>query len=199
MQALPNAWRRVKTAEQQTARVSRRIRAVGRRAVTTAPPDPVESAFAQTLPLVRARTDADLKKSGLPCEKVLAAVVQLLEQTLIRVGNEEYARQNRSNAYLRQISGEDFSAKDFRTWAGTVLAAKALAATRTFASNKEAKRNIVRAIELVAKRQCAAQRRRSSRCRNTAKAAAAPKESTVRFRAGCLKGRRDLFSYNAAT
>src|SRR5439155_6943088 len=44
VQALPNAWRRVKTDEQQTARVSRRIRAVGRRAVTTAPPDPVESA-----------------------------------------------------------------------------------------------------------------------------------------------------------
>ena len=180
--------------------------------------------FAQTLPQIRARTDADLQRSGLPCEKVLAAVVQLLEKTLIRVGNEEYARANRSfglttmrdehakvsgsklrfefrgksgiehavdledrrlarivkacrelpgyelfqyidddgkrrvvdsadvNEYLRSISVEDFTAKDFRTWAGTVLAAKALAATRAFESNREAKRNIVKAIESVAKR-----------------------------------------------
>src|SRR5438309_4703478 len=53
-------------------------------------------AFARALPRIRARTDADLKRTGLPREKVLAAVVQLLEKTLIRVGNEEYARQNRS-------------------------------------------------------------------------------------------------------
>src|SRR5207248_3226035 len=53
-------------------------------------------AFAQTLPRIRARTDADLVRSGLPREKVLAAVVQLLEKTLIRVGNEEYARENGS-------------------------------------------------------------------------------------------------------
>ncbi len=181
-------------------------------------------AFARALPRIRARTDADLRHAGLPREKVLAAVVQLLEKTLIRVGNEEYARQNRSfglttmrekhatiagdtmrfefrgksgiehgvdlrdarlarivkacrdlpgyelfgyvdggghrqvidsadvNAYVREISGEDFTAKDFRTWAGTVLAAKALAGLGTFASNAEAKRNIVRAIESVAKR-----------------------------------------------
>ena len=181
-------------------------------------------AFARALPRIRARTDADLKRGGLPREKVLAAVVQLLEKTLIRVGNEEYARQNRSfglttmreqhakidgstmrfvfrgksgiehsvglrdarlarivkacrdlpgyelfgyvdghgerqvidsadvNAYVREISGEDFTAKDFRTWAGTVLAAKALADVRSFASQAEAKRNIVRAIESVAKR-----------------------------------------------
>ena len=181
-------------------------------------------AFARALPRIRARTDADLERTGLPREKVLAAVVQLLEKTLIRVGNEEYARQNRSfglttmreqhatidgstmrfvfrgksgiehsvdlrdarlarivkacrdlpgyelfgyvdghgerqvidsadvNAYVREISGEDFTAKDFRTWAGTVLAAKALAGVRTFASQAEAKRNIVRAIESVAKR-----------------------------------------------
>ena len=56
------------------------------------------------------------------------------------------------NEYLREISGEDFTAKDFRTWAGTVLAAKALAAARAFSSTKEAKRNILRAIESVAKR-----------------------------------------------
>src|SRR5581483_5018805 len=171
------------------------------------------------LPRLRARTAADLRKDGLPREKVLAAVVQLLEKTLIRVGNDEYARENGSfglttmrdqhaqirggsvrfefrgksgiqhavdlhdarlarivkacrdlpgyelfqyidengnrqvidsadvNAYLREISGEDFTAKDFRTWAGTVLAAKALATVATFSSTTEAKRNIVHAIE----------------------------------------------------
>jgi DNA topoisomerase I len=181
-------------------------------------------AFAQALPRIRARTDADLRKSGLPRDKVLAAVVQLLEKTLIRVGNDEYARENGSfglttmrdqhakvqgprvrfefrgksgiqhaidlrdrrlarivkacrdlpgyelfqyvdddgkrqvldsgdvNAYLREISGEDFTAKDFRTWAGTVLAAKALAETPEFESNAAAKRNVLSAIESVAKR-----------------------------------------------
>jgi DNA topoisomerase-1 len=181
-------------------------------------------AFAQALPKIRRRTDADLRKPGLRREKVLAAVVQLLEKTLIRVGNEEYAKDNGSfglttfrdqhakikggtvrfefkgksgvehaidlqdkrlakivkacrdlpgyelfqyvdddgarqtvdsadvNDYLREISGEDFTAKDFRTWAGTVLAAKALADVATFKSATEAKRNVVRAIESVAKR-----------------------------------------------
>jgi DNA topoisomerase-1 len=181
-------------------------------------------AFAEALPRVRQRTDADLGRPGLPREKVLAAVVQLLEKTLIRVGNEEYARDNGSvglttmrdghakiagskvhfefrgkrgiehaidlqdrrlakivkacrdlpgyelfqyidddgtrqvidsadvNQYLREISGEEFTAKDFRTWAGTVLAAQALAAVDRFKSNAEAKRNVVKAIESVAKR-----------------------------------------------
>jgi DNA topoisomerase I len=181
-------------------------------------------AFAQSLPKIRHRTDADLRKSGLPREKVLAAVVQLLEKTLIRVGNEEYAKDNGSfglttfrdqhakikggtvrfafkgksgiehaidlqdkrlakivkacrdlpgyelfqyvdeegrrqtvdsadvNKYLRDISGQDFTAKDFRTWAGTVLAAKALAEVATFKSGSEAKRNVVTAIESVAKK-----------------------------------------------
>jgi DNA topoisomerase-1 len=181
-------------------------------------------AFAEALPAIRRRTDRDLRRSGLPREKVLAAVVQLLEKTLIRVGNEEYARQNGSfglttmkdghakvqggkvrfefrgksgiehaidledrrlarivkacrdlpgyelfqyldddgtrqvidsadvNAYLRQITGQDFTAKDFRTWAGTVLAAQALAAAAAFKSEREAKRNVVQAIESVAKR-----------------------------------------------
>jgi DNA topoisomerase-1 len=180
-------------------------------------------AFAQALPAIRQRTDRDLRSAGLPRAKVLAAVVQLLEKTLIRVGNEEYARQNGSvglttmkdghakvqggkvrfefrgksgiehaidledrrlakivkacrdlpgyelfqyvddgrrqaidsvdvNAYLREIAGEEFTAKDFRTWAGTVLAAQALAAIASFTSQREAKRNVVRAIESVAKR-----------------------------------------------
>jgi DNA topoisomerase-1 len=56
------------------------------------------------------------------------------------------------NAYLREIAGQDFTAKDFRTWAGTVLAAKALAEVAAFSSNTEAKRNVVKAIESVAKR-----------------------------------------------
>jgi DNA topoisomerase-1 len=180
-------------------------------------------AFAQALPRIRRRTSAELKKHGLTRERVLATVVQLLEKTLIRVGNEEYARENRSyglttmreqhakvagahvnfefrgksgiqhavdlhdariarvikacrelpgyelfqyvdengkrqaidsadvNAYLRELSGEDFTAKDFRTWAGTVMAATALAGV-AFKSATEAKRNIVKAVEHVAKR-----------------------------------------------
>jgi len=181
-------------------------------------------AFADALARIRHRTAGDLRKTGLPREKVLAAVIQLLEKTLIRVGNEEYAKENGSfglttmrdthatvkghkvrfafrgksgiqhavdlrdarlarivkacrelpgyelfqyvdddgsrqsigsadvNAYLREISGHDFTAKDFRTWAGTVLAAKALAEVATFKSTAEAKRNIVAAIESVAKK-----------------------------------------------
>src|SRR5580704_13090799 len=180
--------------------------------------------FAQALPRIRQRAGADLRRGGLPREKVLAAVVQLLEKTLIRVGNEEYVRENRSfglttmrdqhakiqgssvrfefrgksgirhavdlhdarlakiikagrdlpgyelfqyvdedgqrqvidsadvNAYLRKICGEDFTAKDFRTWAGTVLAAKALAGIAAASSTAAAKRNVVRAVETVAKR-----------------------------------------------
>ena len=155
-------------------------------------------AFAEALPGIRARVARDLALPGLPREKLLATVTQLLERTLIRVGNEEYAKQNRSyglttmrgshvdvagpkisfhfrgksgkehvidvkdrrvaavvrrcqelpgqilfqylddagrthtiesadvNAYLREAAGQDFSAKDFRTWYGTLLAARAL-------------------------------------------------------------------------
>ena len=181
-------------------------------------------AFAHALPRIRARVRADLARPGLPREKVLATVVRLLERTLIRIGNEEYARANRSfglttlrtrhvavrgatlrfrfrgkggrehlvdvrdprlarivrrcqdlpgqelfqyvddggdrqtidsadvNAYLREIAGAEFTAKDFRTWAGTVLAALALAETAVFASTREARRNITRAVETVAAR-----------------------------------------------
>jgi DNA topoisomerase I len=179
--------------------------------------------FAASLPKIRARTRGDLAKAGLPREKVLATVVQLLERTLIRVGNEEYARQNGSiglttmrdahakvngatvrfefrgksgirhavdlndrrlaaivkacrdlpgyelfqyvdddgtrqaidssdvNAYLREICGDDFTAKDFRTWSGTVLAARALAGAAGFANQREARRKVVNAIESVAR------------------------------------------------
>jgi len=178
--------------------------------------------FAAALPKIRQRVQADLKLPGLKREKVLAAVVQLLERTFIRVGNEEYARQNKSfglttmkdhhvkvrgkklrfrfrgkagkehevdfmdrrianivrklqdlpgqdlfqyfddagklcgvtsqdvNDYLRGITGEDFTAKDFRTWAGTVLTAMALA-QKKFATKKEAKSNLKNAIATAAK------------------------------------------------
>ncbi|WP_029007345.1 DNA topoisomerase IB [Azospirillum halopraeferens] len=180
--------------------------------------------FCRALPAIRARVDADLSRRGLPREKVLATVVRLLETTLIRVGNETYARENRSyglttlrddhvridgseirftfkgksgkewnvrlrdrrlarvvrasrdvpgeelfqyldddgqrrvvtsgdvNDYLREITGRDFTAKDFRTWAGTVLAAMALTEFEAFDSKTKAKRNVTRAIESVAAR-----------------------------------------------
>jgi DNA topoisomerase-1 len=180
--------------------------------------------FGRLLPLIRKRVAKDLALTGLPREKILATVVKLLETTLIRVGNEEYARTNDSfglttmrdrhvkvngtgvrfefrgksgilhavdltdrrvarivkqsrdlpgyelfqyldeegarrsidssdvNTYLREITGEEFTAKDFRTWAGTVLAARALDECRPAASNREAKRNVIAAIESVAKR-----------------------------------------------
>jgi DNA topoisomerase I len=181
-------------------------------------------AFGQALPVVRRRTDADLRKAGLPREKVLAAVVRLLEKTFIRVGNDEYARDNRSfglttmrdghvriagsivrfifrgksgvehalslddrrlakivrqcrdlpgqelfqyrdddgrvvdigssdvNGYLQGITGKDFTSKDFRTWAGTVLAAQLLRDFEAVDSEARAKKNVVAAIEQVAKR-----------------------------------------------
>ncbi|HET7624843.1 MAG TPA: DNA topoisomerase IB [Verrucomicrobiae bacterium] len=180
--------------------------------------------FARALRQIRRRVQRDISLRGLPRNKVLATVVRLLEVSLIRVGNEEYARQNDSfglttlrnkhvdvsgatmrfhfrgksgkwhdvdirdrrlakivkscmdlpgqelfqfvdsegqrhdlksedvNAYLREISGEDFTAKDFRTWAGTVLAAMALNEFQFFESRAQAKKNIVAAIQSVAKR-----------------------------------------------
>ncbi|WP_052343771.1 DNA topoisomerase IB [Kallotenue papyrolyticum] len=181
-------------------------------------------AFGQALPALRERVDRDLRRPGLPREKVLATVVRLLETTLIRVGNHEYAKSNRSyglttmrdrhvtienatvrfefkgksgkkhqvsiadrrlanivkksrdlpgyelfqyideqgqrhdvtsddvNAYLREITGQDFTAKDFRTWAGTVLAAIALQEAEPWEKEAQARKNIVQAIERVAER-----------------------------------------------
>ncbi len=180
-------------------------------------------AFGEALPAIRKRVKADLALSGLPREKVLATVVRLLETTFIRVGNEEYARTNKSfglttmrnrhvavsgstlrfefrgksgkqhrialtdrqiakiikhcqslpgqelfqyldedgqiqsigsteiNQYLREITKQDFTAKDFRTWAGTVLAALALKEIEEFDSETQAKKNIVEAVQAVAK------------------------------------------------
>ena len=178
--------------------------------------------FGAALPKIRARADADLRSSGLTRERVIAAVVRLLEATHIRIGNDEYARSNRSfglttlrddhvavsgsrvrfrfrgksgvahdvdisdarlarivkrldelpgqqlfqyldengearpigsddvNEYLREASGQDFTAKDFRTWAGTVLAARELSRFDAHASEAEAKRDLVAAIDVVA-------------------------------------------------
>jgi DNA topoisomerase-1 len=178
--------------------------------------------FGRALPLIRQRVDAALRLPGLPREKVLATIVYLLEATMMRIGNEEYARQNKSfglttlrdrhvridgkavefrfrgksgvqhtiavddprlarivkqtrdlpgqelfqyidddgaqrsidsgdvNDYLREITGEDYTAKDFRTWSGTVLAALALQEYERFDSEAQGKKNVVRAIEHVA-------------------------------------------------
>ena len=180
--------------------------------------------FGNALPIIRAEVDTALKQPGLPREKMLATIVYLLEATMMRVGNEEYARTNKSfglttlrnrhvkvdgsdvefkfrgksgvyhkihvhdrrlariirstrdlpgqelfqyvdedgethsidssdvNEYLRTITGEDYTAKDFRTWSGTVLAALALQEFEKFDSETQAKKNIVRAIESVAEK-----------------------------------------------
>lgn len=180
--------------------------------------------FARRLPAIRKRVQRDLQRQGLPREKVLAAVIKLLETGLIRVGNDEYARANKSfglttlrdrhvqvngaamrfqfrgksgkdhkldiedrrlakivagcqaipgqelfqyfdddggrrditstdvNEYIHQISKGDFTAKDFRTWGGTVLAAMALQEFEKFDTKAQAKKNLLRAIEAVAQR-----------------------------------------------
>ncbi|HJV51484.1 MAG TPA: DNA topoisomerase IB, partial [Noviherbaspirillum sp.] len=180
--------------------------------------------FGKALPMIRAQVERDLRRPGLPREKVLATIVYLLEATMMRIGNEEYARHNRSfglttlrdhhvridgsevefhfrgksgvrhaikvddprlariirrtrdlpgqelfqyidddgrqcsidssdvNDYLRALSGEDYTAKDFRTWSGTVLAALALQEYEKFDSQAQARKNVVRAVESVAQR-----------------------------------------------
>ncbi len=179
--------------------------------------------FGRLLPRIRERVAADLSRPGMPREKVLAAIVRLLETTLARVGNEEYARANRSfglttlrnrhvkvaghrltfdfrgkhgiqhhidladrklaaivrrcrelpgqdlfqyldedgtprgvgsedvNDYLQEITGADITAKDFRTWAATNLAALALRELEAFDTQAMAKKNVLRAVEAVAK------------------------------------------------
>jgi DNA topoisomerase I len=178
--------------------------------------------FAKALPQIRKRVRHDIKVPGLPREKVLAAVVRLLERTFIRIGNDEYARQNKSfglttikgrhvtvrgehlrfrfrgksgrqhevdirdgqvakiiyklqdlpgqdlfqyiddngevrdvrsqdvNDYLREMTNEDFTAKDFRTWAGTLFLALALNVQGGFETKGQAKANIKTAICAVA-------------------------------------------------
>ena len=180
--------------------------------------------FAKALPTIRERVQHDLALAGLPRHKVLATIVSLMEATLIRVGNAEYARDNKSyglttmrnrhvevqgttitftfqgksrvhhtinlqdrrlaaiirkcsdipgyelfqyldpdgthhaidssdvNEYLYEICGDHFTAKDFRTWAGSVLACEMLRDFEPFQTAAEAKKNVVRAITEVASR-----------------------------------------------
>ena len=180
--------------------------------------------FSEGLPLLRERIERDLRAPELSRRQIIATVIRLLDRTLIRVGNDEYARQNRSfglttlrrrhvevkgamlrfsfrgksgiehdvsltdrrlarivqrcqdlpgtemfqyvdefgrrqsvtsddvNERLREITGRDITAKDFRTWGGTMHAALALRAMGPAASRREADRNIVRAIDIVAER-----------------------------------------------
>ena len=179
--------------------------------------------FGASLPLIRKTTTKHLRQKKLSKEKVLAAVVQLLETTLIRVGNQQYANENCSfglttlrdrhveisghkvqfefqgksgvdhqielrdrklakvikkcqeipgyeifkyydesgerqfvnsgdvNDYLQQITQQEFTAKDFRTWAGTLLTAVKLNELGEFDSEKQAKKNVVQAIKSTAK------------------------------------------------
>jgi DNA topoisomerase-1 len=180
--------------------------------------------FGDALPAIRKQVDRDLARPGLPREKVLATVVRLMEMTCIRVGNEEYARENGSyglttlrnrhvalhgamicfdfvgksgvhhtvdvrnrrlariveqcldlpgyelfqfvdhegarhsidsgdvNDYLHRITGQHFTAKDFRTWTGTVLAAMLLREFAPWESETQAKKNVLQAIKTVAAR-----------------------------------------------
>ncbi len=180
--------------------------------------------FGRLLPTIRAQVQKDLALPGLPKRKVVAALVALLEKTMMRVGNEEYAKTNKSfglttlrsrharveggrvlfdfrgkhgikhhidladrrlarvvarcrdlpgqdlfqfldedgtrdtvgsddvNEYLHEITNEDITAKDFRTWAGTNLAALALKEFESFDTEAKAKKNLVQAVEQVAKK-----------------------------------------------
>ena len=180
--------------------------------------------FSEVLPLLRERVERDLRGPDLSRRQLLATVVRLLDRTLIRVGNDEYARENRSyglttlrrrhvqvdgavlrfsfrgksgvehnvsitdgrlariiqrcqdlpgielfqyldafgkrqaitsddiNEHLRDITGRDITAKDFRTWGGTMHAAVALRVIGPAASRREADRNIVRAMDIVSER-----------------------------------------------
>ena len=180
--------------------------------------------FGAALPQLRKRVEADLARPGMPREKILATIVKLLETTLIRIGNEQYAKENEHyglttlhdehvditgatlhfhfvgksgkehtidlkdkklagivarlhhepgqevfqytgpddvrhsidsadvNAYLHEITGAEFTAKDFRTWAGTVLASLALQELEAFGTKTQAKRNVTQAIKAVSQR-----------------------------------------------
>jgi DNA topoisomerase-1 len=179
-------------------------------------------AFGEALPKVRERVSHDLMLRGLPYEKVIATVIRLLDITLIRIGNEEYARDNNTfglttmqhehvdvsgttihfhfrgksgkehvidvkdrqlvaivkrcqelpgqelfqyldeekilrtigsddvNSYLQEITGQNFTAKDFRTWSGTVIATRDLRERGPASSETQAKGNVVEAIKVAA-------------------------------------------------
>ena len=212
-------------------------------------------AFARALPRLRRQVQRDLRRHGLPREKVIAAIVRLLETTLIRIGNEEYARENRSyglstlrnrhakvrgsslklafrgkagkehsvglrdrrlaqvvracqelpgqrlfqyvdeegqpqhvdsddvNAYLREAMGDDFSAKDVRTWAGTVLAAKAFQALDEEARSQQKSNGLSRmrrsAVGHLSSRSSRKSRRSSATRRQSAVAATSTRRSLI--------------------
>jgi DNA topoisomerase-1 len=98
--------------------------------------------------------DVDIRDRRLA--KIVKACHDLPGQELFQYLSEEDKRQPVTsedvNQYLREISGQDFTAKDFRTWAGTVFAAMALRECGPCASQKESKSNVIRAIESVANR-----------------------------------------------
>jgi len=178
--------------------------------------------FGAVLPTIRERVEQSLSSPGMPREKILATILRLMETTFIRVGNEAYARENRSyglttlrnkhvavtghtvhfefrgksgikhsinladrrlarivkqcldlpgyelfqyvdeegarhsidstdvNDYLREITGDNFTAKDFRTWAGSILVCSTLREFEPFESETQAKKNIVAAIKSTA-------------------------------------------------
>lgn len=178
--------------------------------------------FGEALPNLRRQVDADLRRRSMSRERVLAAAVRLLQQTLIRVGNEEYARNNNSyglttlrsehvdvdganlhfefrgksgkmqnvdirdpraarvlrrlqdlpgqhlfqyeddegslhevtsddvNDYVRAVAGEPFTAKDFRTWGGTVHAVRVLQEMGEAEDEKQADKNVVALFKQVA-------------------------------------------------
>lgn len=178
--------------------------------------------FGRQLPAIRRQIDADLRKHGMPKEKVVAVALQLLDSTHIRVGNEAYARDNASfglttlrnkhaevngatirltftgkagkewcvdyrdrrtarvvrmcqelpgqrlfqyesddgslqpvlsddiNAWLREVTGGGYTAKDFRTWSGSVIAAAFLRDQERPESAAEQKKCIVAAVDEVA-------------------------------------------------
>jgi DNA topoisomerase I len=180
--------------------------------------------FSEVLPRLRERVERDLRAEDLSRRQIVATVIRLLDKTLIRVGNDEYARENRSfglttlrrrhvevegqslrfsfrgksgvehnvavndlklarivqrcmdlpgtelfqfldaagkrqtissddvNAHLREITGSDITAKDFRTWGGTMHAAIALRAMGPAPSKREADRNVIRAVDEVSER-----------------------------------------------
>jgi DNA topoisomerase-1 len=182
------------------------------------------AAFGRALPTIRTRVEEDLRKPGFPREKVEATVVRLLDESLIRIGNEEYARENASfglttmqnghvdvegaklrfhfqgksgkehevdvrdrrvativrklqdlpgqhlfqyrddegelrpvtsdavNEYLQEVTGESFTAKDFRTWAGTVLACRLLREAGSAETERERNAHIVDAVDAAAAR-----------------------------------------------
>lgn len=180
--------------------------------------------FGTHLPMIRKKVASDLAKPGLSRGKVIATIIFLLEKTMIRIGNDEYAQHNNSyglttlrnrhikvdgadllfhflgkskvehrislhdpklarivqqikelpgqelfqyldseglrhkinsadvNEYLQQITGEQYTAKDFRTWAGTLQTTIALANAERFETSSQAKENLALAIKAAAKK-----------------------------------------------